>query len=161
MKRNCVNMHKYRKCLIQLQTRPQNRTTSSRRWRLKSVLNGKRKGTDARINILGHEEILLTLRSMIHVISTLCEINFKQRIYRLYNIETKHMRLLGRPPNTKFNLNPLCSFGGEIYSFVKLLCCPTEPPKYGTRIERDPGTIMIDENRAKNIETIKSYLCDY
>jgi hypothetical protein len=41
---------------------------------------------------------------------------------------------------------------GEIYSFVKLLCYPNKPPKYSTRIERDPGTIMTEENSVKNIE---------
>ena len=35
-------------------------------------------------------------------------------------------------------------------SFVKLLCYPTEPPKYSTRIERDPGTTMTEENRVKS-----------
>ena len=53
------------------------------------------------------------------------------------------MTHLARLPNTKFNLNPFCSFGGEIYSSVKLSCYPTEPPKYSTRIERDPGRMRL------------------
>ena len=60
---------------------------------------------------------------------------------------------------TKFNLNPLYSFSGEIYSFVKLLYYPTEPPKYSTRIERDPVTIMTEEKSVKSIETIKKIIC--
>ena len=98
---------------------------------------------------------------MIHVISTPRAINFKQRIYWLYKIETKQMKLLARLPNTKFNLNPLWSFGGKIYSFVKIFCQPTEPPKYSTRTERNPGTIMTEENNVKSIETIKNNLCEY
>jgi len=61
------------------------------------------------------------------------------------------MKLLARFPNTKFNLNPLYSFGGEKYSSVKLLCYPTEPPTYSTRIERDPGRMRLkcDGTRAE------------
>ena len=68
---------------------------------------------------------------------------------------------LSEAPNTNFNLNPLCSFGGEIYSFVKLLCYPTERPKYSTRIERDPATIMTEENSVESTETIKNNPCEY
>lgn len=62
---------------------------------------------------------------------------------------------LSELPNTKFHLNPLYSFSGEIHSFVKLFYYPTEPPKYSTRIERNPVTIMTEEKSVKSIETIK------
>jgi hypothetical protein len=76
-------------------------------------------------------------------------------------LQAKNILIVQDRNKTKFNLKSLCSFGGEIYSFIKLLCYPTEPPKYSTRIERDPGTTMTEENSVKSIETTRNNLCEY